>query len=101
MDIRERLLNAVGFEWDEGNVDKNWEKHEIRAFECEQVFFNRPIVVKYDDKHSGDERRFFSLGRTDADRLLFVVFTLRKERIRVISARPMSRREREVFKKYE
>lgn len=101
MDIWERLFNAAGFEWDEGNVDKNWEKHEIRAFECEQVFFNRPIVVKDDEKHSRDERRFFALGRTDAYRLIFIVFTLRKERIRVISATPMSRRELEVFKKHE
>ncbi len=101
MDIWERLRNATGFDWDDGNVDKNWEKHKIRAFECEQVFFNRPVVVSDDERHSQDERRYYALGKTDTDRMLFLVLTMRKDLIRVISARPMSRREREVYYKYE
>jgi uncharacterized DUF497 family protein len=86
-----------GFEWDEGNLLKNWEKHRVSASECEQVFFNRPIVVGPDESHSKQEPRSFALGTTDGGRRLFVVFTIRDKMIRVISARNMSRKERKVF----
>jgi hypothetical protein len=86
-----------GFEWDEGNLLKNWERHRVSASECEQVFFNRPLVAGLDEKHSKGEARFHALGVTDAGRLLFVVFTIRGKKIRVISARDMNRRERKVF----
>lgn len=86
-----------GFEWDEGNLLKNWETHRVSASECEQVFFNRPLVAIPDEKHSVDEPRFYALGVTDAGRNLFVVFTVRQKNIRVISARNMNRRERKVF----
>ncbi|MEA2563564.1 MAG: uncharacterized protein QOH06_5068 [Acidobacteriota bacterium] len=81
------------FDWDGGNAEKNWERHQVSQSECEQVFFNRPLVVGDDDLHSVIEARHFVLGRTDAGRLLFLVYTLREERIRVISARDMTRRE--------
>ena len=86
-----------GFEWDEGNLLKNWEKHRVSASECEQIFFNRPVVVGPDEPHSRQEIRSFALGITDAGRRLFVVFTVRDKKIRVISARNMSRKERKVF----
>ena len=84
----------VSFEWDEGNVDKNWEKHGVRATECEEIFFNWPLLVQDDPRHSRSEARCYALGQTHAGRQLFVVFTHRGDRIRVISARDMSRRER-------
>jgi len=88
------LLNEVdGFDWDKGNIDKNWEKHRVSHFECEEIFFNEPLVVP-DDKHSKMEQRFYALGRTNQDRLLFVVYTIRSNKIRVISARDMNKRER-------
>jgi uncharacterized DUF497 family protein len=86
-----------GFDWDEGNLLKNWEKHRVSASECEQVFFNRPLVAGLDEKHSKTENRYHALGLTDIGRRLFVVFTIRHNKIRVISARDMNRREREVF----
>jgi len=86
-----------GFEWDEGNLLKNWEKHRVSASECEQVFFNRPLVTDQDEAHSKHESRYYALGVTDAGRCLFVVFAVRDGKIRVISARDMSRRERKVF----
>jgi hypothetical protein len=86
-----------GFEWDEGNLLKNWERHRVSASECEQVFFNRPLVAEPDEKHSRTEARHHALGLTDAGRPLFVVFTIRDNKIRVISAREMNRRERKVF----
>lgn len=88
------LSSCNGFEWDEGNSEKNWIKHGVSDFECEQVFFNVPLVVADDPKHSQTENRYFALGKTDQGRRLFVVFTLRGRSIRVISARDMKRAER-------
>ena len=97
-DLHERLARATGFQWDDGNATKNWSRHEVSQAECEQVFFGAPLVLASDPDHSDAEDRFFALGQTDAGRLLLVVFTLRGTLIRVISARPMSRREREVYR---
>lgn len=90
---------AVEFEWDEGNSEKNWILHQVSRQESEQVFFNRPFVVADDHLHSDTEARFYGLGRTDADRLLFMVYTLRGEppRVRVISARDMEPYERREY----
>lgn len=86
----------LGFDWDKENSDKIWRKHKVSPFECEQIFFNQPVVVAPDEAHSLSEPRFYVLGRTDAARLLFLIFTTRKNLVRVISARGMSRAEREV-----
>ena len=86
-----------GFEWDEGNLFKNWDKHSVSHLEAEQVFFNQPLLVYSDDQHSESENRWYVLGKTDAQRPLFVVFTLRGTKIRVISARDMNRKERKIY----
>jgi hypothetical protein len=96
-DIKE-IFDCTGFQWDRGNIDKNLVKHRVTSFECEQVFFNEPLLVVEDLNHSQRERRYYALGRTDTRRLLFVAFTVRNKLIRIISARDMSLRER---KKYE
>ena len=85
-----------GFEWDNGNARKSDDKHGVSQAEAEQLFFNQPLLVVEDSRHSVREPRFHALGRTDEDRLLHVTFTLRVSatRIRVISARDMSRKER-------
>ncbi len=95
------LAKCTGFEWDSHNADKIWLKHHVSPSECEQVFFNLPLVVTDDVKHSEQENRFFALGQTDAERFLFIVFTIRKNKIRVISARDMSRKERRAYQSYE
>lgn len=100
MDVFEGILACTGFDWDEGNLLKNWEKHGVSVAECEQVFFNRPLLALPDDSHSQVEARFYVLGQADSGRLLFVVFTIRDRRIRVISARDMSRRERRSYERY-
>jgi uncharacterized DUF497 family protein len=97
MDIIDLLARCVGFEWDSGNLTKSQEKHDVSPSECEQIFFNQPLVAARDERHSGQENRFFALGHTDAGRLLFVVFVVRKNMIRVISARDMNRKERKVY----
>ena len=97
----EIVSRCTGFQWDQHNEVKNWERHQASVAECEEVFFNVPLVVQDDPKHSQREPRFYCLGHTDAGRLLFVVFTIRGTLIRVISARDVSRKEREVYRKYE
>ncbi len=89
---------ATGFNWDEWNAPKIWEKHGVSQTECEQAFFNEPLVVGGDVKHSDSERRYYVLGVTDKGRELFLVFTLREDRIRVITARDMSRKERRIHR---
>ncbi|NOX65147.1 MAG: BrnT family toxin [Chlorobi bacterium] len=91
------LGDIEGFQWDKGNIEKNWLKHKVLNTECEQVFFNEPLIVADDLKHSQNEKRWFLLGRTDLDRKLFIVFTVRKKLIRIISARDMTRKERKIY----
>lgn len=92
-----KLEECEGFEWDTGNEIKNWLKHQVIQAECEEVFFNEPLIVSEDIKHSQKEIRYFALGRTNSDRELFLVFAVRKKLIRVISARDMSRKERKIY----
>ena len=90
---------VASFEWDEGNARKNVDKHGVSQSEAEQVFFNTPLLVIDDKRHSGAEVRFHALGITDTQRRLHITFTLREDgtKIRVISARDMSRRERAIY----
>ena len=93
------IENCTGFDWDEGNITKNWDKHEVSSGECEQIFFNKPLIVKRDSKHSQFENRYYVLGRTDSGRLLFAVFTVRGDKIRIISARDMTIAEAKRYQK--
>ena len=90
------MAGLAGFEWDEGNSTKNWERHRVTQAEAEEVFFNRPVFL-LDARPAERERRYNVLGRTNDDRLLSVVFTMRRGLARVISARPMSRKERDGY----
>lgn len=91
----------VGFNWDAGNERKSVDKHGVSQAEAEQTFFNQPLLVLSDERHSVSEPRFHALGRTEAGRRLQITFTLRRDStlIRVISARVMSARERAVYDK--
>ena len=99
VDFPNPFVKLTGFQWDEGNSEKNWHTHAVTRAEAEQAFLNRPVVVAEDVKHAQKEPRFVLLGRTDADRQLFVAFTIRGSEVRVISARPMSRSERRRYGK--
>lgn len=94
MELFERI---EGFDWDSWNINKNKEKHNVGFTECEEAFFNSPLVVGEDKEHSRSEERHYLLGKTDSGRLLFIVFTIRKNKIRVISARDMSKKERRAY----
>ena len=101
MDLLDEFFERLeSFQWDEGNSEKTWVRHEVSQAECEQLFLNRPIVVTFDEDHSKLERRFVALGRADSGRQLTVVFTVRGPLLRVISGRPMSRRERGIYVKH-
>lgn len=92
------LAKIMDFDWDDGNARKN-DKHGVSTTESEQVFFNEPLLLVADTKHSQAEVRFHALGKTDEGRTLHITFTLRNasKRIRVISARDMHRKERTIY----
>ena len=93
------LARAEGFQWDAGNARKSVEKHDVSRGEAEQVFFNDPLLLLPDERHSHSEPRFHALGRTDDGRGLLIAFTMREDGrlIRVISARDMNRREKVLY----
>lgn len=95
----EGLTECTGFDWDEGNTEKIQERHGVSPSECEQVFFQRPLLVAFDREHSRSEIRYAALGKTAANRQMTLVFTVRDGLVRVISARAMSRRERRVYER--
>lgn len=87
------------FIWDKVNIDKNWKKHKVKNSEREEVFFDDDKAILKDVLHSGEEERFIILGETKHKRLLFVVFTKRDNKIRVISARDVNKKERKLYEK--
>jgi uncharacterized DUF497 family protein len=93
------LEQITGFEWDDGNARKSVDKHDGSPAEAESIFFNDPLVVVEDAKHSDRERRLNALGKTPQNRLLHVTFTLRQNgtTVRVISARDVHRKERNIY----
>jgi len=97
VNLKDKLYQCTGFQWDEGNTTKNWEKHDVSQVECEQLFFNRPLIIKHDKAHSREEIRYYALGKTDNARLLLLAFTIRDQKIRVISARNMSLKEQKRY----
>ncbi len=91
----------VEFDWDDGNILKNEVKHALKWQIIEEIFFNEPLVLLEDKTHSsGDECRCAALGFTNEKQLVAVIFTKRKNKIRVISARPMSKKERIFYEKF-
>ncbi len=95
--MKNEFEQFTGFQWDEANIDKNLLKHNVENWECEQIFFNEPLIILDDPAHSLSEKRWAAFGKTDADRLLTVIFTRRGKLLRVISARDMNRKERKYY----
>ncbi|MCO6452032.1 MAG: BrnT family toxin [Caldilineales bacterium] len=95
-----RLPEPIAFEWDDGNRDKSWDKHGVSSSEAEEVFFDPHKRQFPDPKHSQGERRGILVGKTRQGRLLFVVYTIRSKRIRIISARDLNKsREVDLYEK--
>ena len=93
------LPEPISFDWDKGNINKNLKKHNVTNQEAEETFSNEPFIVSEDIKHSQKEKRFQALGKTNKAKLLFISFTVRNDKVRIISARNMSKKERREYEK--
>lgn len=91
------LNKLTGFEWDKGNIDKNYRKHGITPNEAEEVFLDEKILILEDDKHSEVEERFKAIGKVIKGDILLIVFAIRKTNIRIISARKANQKERRLY----
>ncbi|OGM06090.1 hypothetical protein A2125_00570 [Candidatus Woesebacteria bacterium GWB1_43_5] len=95
MDI---ISEPLEFEWDKGNINKSLKKHGVTNEESEEVFLNENLLVHEDKEHSTkEEKRYFCLGATDSKKKLFMSFTIRKNKVRIISSRPLSKNERRIY----
>ena len=92
-------VKFTAFDWDEGNRNKNWLRHKATNEESEQIFYNQPLVVFEDKKHSQKEKRLVAYGVTDEGRKLTAVFTIRGDKIRIVSARDQNKKERRTYEK--
>ena len=90
------LSKLSGFKWDSGNLE-HIKKHKANHRECEAVFFNKPLILNPDETHSQAEKRFRVYGQTNKRRVLCLIFTIRNNNIRVISARDLKRKEEKEF----
>lgn len=91
------LNKIIAFEWDQGNFDKSYQKHGVIPSETEEVFLDEDILISEDIEHSQQEDRFEVIGKTLEGIILFLVFTVRGDRIRIISARKVNKKERRQY----
>ena len=94
------IPEPLSFEWDAGNIDKNLKKHNVSCQEAEEVFVNQPLFIIEDSSHSKNERRFHALGKNNSNRYLFLSITIRKQKVRIISIRDMSKKEKKEYEKH-
>ncbi|MBI2464709.1 BrnT family toxin [Candidatus Shapirobacteria bacterium] len=94
-----RLDKSIEFLWDKGNLDKNWLKHQVLTSESEEIFYDDSKIILKDILHSNTEDRFIILGKTKKNRLLFIAFTKRNNKIRIISARNADKKEKKLYEK--
>ena len=90
------LSKIEGFEWDNGNIE-HIKKHKVDYKECEAAFLNEPLIVNNDETHSQKEERLRVYGQTNRKRLLLIIFTIRKNKIRVVVARDQNKKERREY----
>ncbi|MFH0947755.1 MAG: BrnT family toxin [Elusimicrobiota bacterium] len=93
----ETIPIPIEFEWDKNNTKHIKERHRIEPYECEQVFFDVFFIISPDSKHSQQEQRYLVSGRAKSGKVIIVVFTIRKDKIRVITARPADGKERRIY----
>ncbi len=91
------LTKILGFDWDQGNIDKSYKKHGITPNESEEIFLDEEVKIEKDVKHQQQEKRFIAIGKTTEKKILFVIFTVRRDKIRIISGRLANKKEREVY----
>ena len=93
------ISDPLFFDWDSGNIYKNFKKHQVTCQEAEEVFNNKPLLVIQDQKHSLSETRFQALGVTNDNRHLFLSLTIRNKKIRIITVRNMNKKEKKIYEK--
>jgi hypothetical protein len=91
------LKKLVGFDWDQWNFDKSYQKHGITPKEAEELFLDENVLIIEDLKHSEKEKRSIAIGKTAQDSVLFAVFTVRNLKIRIISVRAANNKERRQY----
>lgn len=85
------------FGWDLGNRGKNWALHQVTDEESEEAFFDPRKRTLKDVVHSKDEERYILLGKTKKNRSLYIVFTVRRAKVRIISVRDINKKERILY----
>lgn len=91
------LAKIAGFEWDRGNIDKSFQKHGITIREAEEAFLDKHVFLQEDIKHSEKEDRYIAISKTSKNKMLFTIFTVRDTKIRIISTRVASKKERGLY----
>jgi len=94
-----KLDDIKGFEWDKGNIDKSYKKHGVKPSEAEETFLDEKVLILRDVKHSQKEKRYILIGKNTENKILFIVFTLRRKKIRIISVRKANRKEINIYEK--
>lgn len=87
----------MDFAWDPDKATRNLQKHRVSFEEAQSVFYDPLALNIEDEEHSETEVREFVVGHSSSHRLLLVCFTERKGGIRLISARPVTRVERQDY----
>lgn len=95
--ITDFIPEPVRFEWDKGNLEKNFKKHGVLNEEAESAFFDRGSLLADDLEHSKSEDRFQIIGKSEQGELLNVIFTIRRGKVRIISARKANSKERRLY----
>jgi len=88
---------VTGFQWDKGNITKNPTKHQIKNSQSEEIFLDENLLTIEDIKHSQKENRQIAIGKTFDKTLLFIVFTIRNKKVRIISARKANPKEKKAY----
>lgn len=98
MNVGNLVGNIAGFDWDQGNINKNLIRHGVTDKESEEIFFNSRLSYP-DGKHSVNEPRYLILGQTDTGKILSASFTFRGKKIRIISSRLANKKEKLDYEK--
>jgi uncharacterized DUF497 family protein len=91
-------LEFEGFDWDEANKAKILKRFELHIVE---EFFNQDLFIIADKQHSLNEERFIAIGEGRLSKPMFVCFTMRSSKIRVISARFMKEKEATKYEEFK
>ncbi len=90
-------MKEITFDWDQWNIQKNETKHGISSLEAESSFYDNNLVIFKDIKHSTTEDRLIAYGKSAYNNIIMIAFTVRNEKIRIISARKASRKEKDIY----